>query len=101
MLLLTTRSAVELPFNQTEWTHRYVVLVSGRLFWFRNANSVEALGELKLDYCVADVEDDPSVADGQIVYVFSVRHLLGDALTFAAVSITERKNWITGIRHAR
>jgi hypothetical protein len=47
---------------------RHAVLLSGRMFWFKNANAVEPIGGLSLDYCTCDVQDDREAlfVDGKV-----------------------------------
>lgn len=92
----------ELPFNQHEWHLRHVVLVSGKIIWFKGANSLDCSGHMAADYCSCDARDEMEVIDGKSTFVFEVKHLLHPKpQLFATPSAMERSNWVKAIRQAR
>jgi hypothetical protein len=88
---------VEMPFNQMERHERFVMIVSGKLFYFKDENAVEVLGSVSLDYCVSDFEGEMETGN----FSFSVKHLtMARPILFEASEETCKK-WVSALRQAR
>ena len=80
-----------------EWHERWVVIVNCVLFYYKDKYAAEPVGQLSLDYCMADLEDkEPGK------WCFGVKHLLMESpIIFEANTEEMCKKWIHSIRQAR